>query len=249
MTLLFFAFLRFLVFYPKRALLLQPERKRILTASQVGVGGAGGQMLSPTPTPAKHTDSRTLELPRWTAESGRLTCPALAAGRAAGAPSRASSTSASTRHRAPSTAPSQPACAWIPDAARGTEAPRPMTPADSLSGLGVRGLRDLPEPEYPLGEALRRLGLQPPGWGREAGAATPEGNQLAIRLSVRGPRACGWVAVAWAGPAGRAGLLRRGGGAEEARRATTDRQGRDRRQGLSVRQRWSVGVPELAGAE
>lgn len=71
-----------------------------------------------------------------------------------------------------------------------------MTPADSLSGLGVRGLRDLPEPEDPLGEALRRLGLQPPGWGREAGAATPEGNQLAIRLSVRGPRACGWVAVA-----------------------------------------------------
>lgn len=227
MTLPFFAFLRFLVFYPKRALLLQPESKRILTTSQVGVGGAGDQMLSPTPTRAKHRDSRTLELPRWTAESGRLTCPALVVGRAAGAPSRTSSTSASSRHRVPSTAPSQPACAWIPAAALGTEAPRPMTPTDSLSGLGERGLRDLPQPEDPLGEAPRWLRLQPPGWGREAGAATPEGNQLAILKSARGPRACGWVAVAWAGPAGRAGLLRRGGGAEGTRRATTARERTD----------------------
>lgn len=57
MTLPFFAFLRFLVFYPKRALLLQPERKRFLTTSQVGVGGAGGPHPHPRQTHG-HSDSR-----------------------------------------------------------------------------------------------------------------------------------------------------------------------------------------------
>lgn len=97
-----------------------------------------------------------------------------------------------------------------------------MAPADSLSG---------PRAQWGCaGRRYERLGLQ--GWV-QGEARAPEGNQLAGRPCCQdspaaslgcGPGACGSVAAAWAGPAGR-GHLGRGGEEGPAAREGRDAKG------------------------
>lgn len=219
---------------PSKSCIYSQEEKSSLRPLRSGQ--AGGQKRHPRPHYRGHT-----------AAGPALTCAAPAAGRAAGAPGRASSTSAGRRHSATSTAPSRPAWARAPDAAEDSQAPRPMAPADSLSGLrAARGGR--------VGAAggsgySRGRGGGPRGGGEAGRRSDPEGNQLAVPLSgvphrrrpgECGPRASGSLAAAWAGPAGR-GQLGRGG--EEG----PFREGRDRRQGLRLGAGWPAGVPKPAG--
>lgn len=162
-----------------------------------------------------------------------LTCAALATGRFPRAPGRASSTSVGRRHSAPSTAPRRRARSWAPDAAEGTQAPRPMAPAESLSGLRRRG----------SAAAARVTALR----GRARGC--PEGNQLAaccrehprhLQPGVRGPGPVGrWR---WPGQGQLGGVTWRGWGwcCEEG----PGRQGRDGHRGLGLRQEWSAGSPD-----
>lgn len=200
----------------------------------------------PPPHPLGTVDARTLGLLRCPWRREGLTCAALAAGRAAGEdPSRTSSRSTGSRHRAPSTAPHQPACARAPDDAQGTQAPRAMAPADLLWGLRARGLRGPPAREE-LGEAPRRLGLQPRGGGGggEAGAATPEGNQLAIPLLAPGPRpADRWP---WLGQGPLGGDAGAGVWVGETREDTR-LSGRDTRQGLSINRDGQLGASNGLG--
>ena len=154
-----FAFLRPKVLHPGRGL---TAKKRKVTKTQLGRRRSWRQMLPPTPTGGR-TDSRTQGLtpgpraaPTRPLPAPPLTCAALAASRAAGAPSRAKSRSAGSRHSAPSTAPSRRAWSRAPDAAEGTQARRPMAPADSLSGLiGAVGRRGGGSGYSPAGRGAR----------------------------------------------------------------------------------------------
>lgn len=232
------AFRLFLVFYPEPGLL--NRKKKLLKTSPVGVGGAGGRFaphrpLPPHPrtrglTPGSLSRGRTHPVP-----APALTCAALAPARVAGVPGQANSTSAGKRHSAPSSAPSRRAWSPAPDAAEGTQAPRPMAPADSLSGLGRRG-----------GAAAARITA--PGGGR---AAAPEGNQLAahcrehprrLQPGAQGPGPLGrWR---WPGQGPLGGVTWQWGGEEGP-----GRQRRDRRQGLRLRRECQLGSPNSLEVE
>lgn len=164
-----------------------------------------------------------------------LTCATLAPAPFAGVPGQANSTSAGKRHSAPSTAPSWRARSPAPDAAEGTQAPRPMAPADSLSGLGRWG-----------GAAAARITA--PGGGR---AAAPEGNQLAahcrehprrLQPGAQGPGPLGrWR---WPGQGPLGGVTWQWGGEEGP-----GRQRRDRRQGFRLRRECQLGSPNSLEVE
>lgn len=184
----------FSAFLPRASVTSTARKKNAPPKSRPGRRGRSWRPDAVPPPPA---DRRSRTLGPGAEPAGplaALTCAALAAGLAAGAPSRASSTRAGRRHRAPSTAPSRRAWSRAPDAAEGTQAPRPMAPADWLSGL--RAAWGCARDRRSRGGAGRggagRLGLQPRGGaGRLGGAAAPEGNQLAARCGSTPPPAAG----------------------------------------------------------